>query len=286
MAAPRRLPGLGLEQVQELFLRAITWPTGVGDFLAAADQETRRRFEHVFDESAAFGRVARLDVYANAYFYRLLSALGEMFPRLRYLAGDASFHNLVTDYLLACPPKSPDLRREGEHLEGFLEQHELGRRLPLLVDVACVEAQLNRALDCPDEDEAMSRDELARLPLEAWPGLRFGLSLSTRRLALSWNVPAVFECCDRGEREAALEFSTRRGELAALVGRRGHAVYVRRLAPVENQALAAFERGLCFEAVCSELAVGHPGLEAARVVGYLRRWLDDGALGRVLAADT
>ena len=53
--------------------------------------ELRRAFAETFVGSAGFDGVSRLEVYADAYFYRLLAALGEVFPRLRFLAGPPSF---------------------------------------------------------------------------------------------------------------------------------------------------------------------------------------------------
>jgi Putative DNA-binding domain len=273
-----------LEQIQRLFFRAITWPTGTRDFLAAADDETRAAFEVVFADTASFARVARVDVYADAYFYRLLSALGEMYPRLRRLVGDVPFHNLITDYLLACPSTAPDLRRAGDRLPAFLIEHEIGRRLPMLRDVAELESALNYALDCPD-GERLIESELASLPAERWPRLGFSLSQPARRMVVGWDLPCVFECCDRGETAAALALGAEPSPAALLVNRRGYSVYFRKLGRLESEAIAAFERGACFETVCSELARDNPELGPAEMVAVLRRWLAEGVIGRIVPND-
>jgi hypothetical protein len=272
-----------LEQIQRLFFRAMTWPTGVRDFLAQADAETRARFEGVFAETASFDRVARVDVYADAYFYRLLDALAEMFPRLRRLAGDTAFHNLITDYLLACPSTAPDLRRTGDRLPVFLADHPLAAEMPFLSHVAAVEAALNHALDCPD-GALLSESELAGVPPQQWPELRFALSGPTRLLDAPFDVARVLEQCDEGARAAALESARTPLPQALLVGRRGHAVYFRRLDPNESEALGAFERGLSFGAVCELVEPSNLETAAAGIVARLRRWLADGVL-RQLARD-
>jgi hypothetical protein len=267
-----------LEEIQRLFFSAITWPTGVREFLEQADTATRARFERIFAETPGFDRIARVDVYADAYFYRLLDALGEMFPRTRVLAGDTAFHNLITDYLLACPSTTPDLRRAGERLPAFAGRHPLASDMPFLSQVALVEAALNHALDCPD-DELLSESDLAGVPPEEWPSLRFTFATPTRRIEVPFDLVQVLEQCDAGARDAALECASTPGAQALLVGRRGHAVYFRRLEPLENEALSAFEQGLCFGDVCELLAQRQP--EAGAIVAQLRGWLAAGVFRKV-----
>lgn len=264
-----------LAQIQRLFFRAITWPTGVRDFLEQADAETRAQFELTFAETRSFDRIARVDVYANAYFYRLLDALGEMFPRLRRLAGDAAFHDLITDYLIACPSTAPDLRRAGDRLAAFLREHALGRDMPFLPHVAVVESALNHALDCPD-DVRLTESDLARVPPADWLSLSFAFSSATRRLEAPFDVVGVLEQCDGGARDAAIESASKPAPQALLVGRRGYAVYFRRLEPLESEVLGAFEQGLSFGAVSELLAQRDAEMSPAGIVAQLRRWLADG----------
>lgn len=276
--------GLSLEQVQRLMFRAITWPTGVRGFLASADAATREAFEHVFEGTKDFGRAERVDVYADAYFYRLLSALRDMFPRLAQLTGDVAFHNLVTDYVLAVSSTSPDLRRAGDELPTFLRSHELARRAPFVGDVAELELRLNHALDCPD-DARLTERELANIPADSWPGLRFRFSTATSRLSLGWDVIRIFEACDRGERAETLELAVQPEAHAVLVGRRGHGVYFRALGDLENRALSALEQGDTLARACETLAAAGVPCVPSDVVQLLRRWLADEVIESILPND-
>jgi hypothetical protein len=286
--SPGRVPELGsrsatedasrLEQTQRLFWGAITWPQGVRDFLARADASTQREFAHVFASSEAFGRIERLDVYADAYFYRLLSALGEVFPRLAYLAGRVQFHNLVTDFVLECPSVAPDLRRLGDRLPEFVRHHALSANAPLLADLASLEWALGWSLDCPERGR-IGRAELEAVPIESWPGLCFALALPSRRIETHWDLVAIAGLCDGAEREAALAFAAEASSHSVLVGRRGYGVYFRRLDPGEARALDGFQAGASFEGVCADLALHEPSFQPSDMVGYLRRWLDDGVIG-------
>jgi hypothetical protein len=269
-----------LDEEQALFWRAITWPSGVADFLAHADGDVRSRFTQTFLEGPNFSRVQRLDVYANAYFYRLCGALREMFPRLLALAGEARFHNLITDYLLAWPPTEPDLRRAGDRLPEFLRAHALSAELPMASDVAHVEHALDRALDAPD-DPGVGRQTLARIAPEAWPALTFTLARSVRLVASAWDFSELARRLDGGEHAAARLLPCEPTPACFLIGRRVHTPYARRLDALENVALCAVARGASFAAVCEALEQESPAFKAEHVVAYLGRWLDDGVIGKL-----
>lgn len=274
---------LSLGETQELFFCAITWPTGVRDFLQSSGESTRLTFERVLLGSPGFDRVSRLEVYADAYFYRLLAALGEVFPRLALLIGPVEFHNLITDYVLACPSTSPDLRRLGLRLPEFLREASLAQRWPLLYEVALFERALDRALDCPD-GALVSEQDLARIPVEYWPELRFTFAPATQRLALRWELPRVEQLCRSGQAALALELPPGQEPRGLWIGRRGHVPYYHCPDAAEDAALSQLWQGATLGDACAEGERAVPGLEPAQLVVALRRWLADGMLAGVSAA--
>ena len=76
---------------------------------------------------AKLSAVDRLDVYANMYFFRMLDVLRDDYAKVVAVVGDDAFHNLVTDYLVACRPAHPSLREVGARLPGFLARHPSSR---------------------------------------------------------------------------------------------------------------------------------------------------------------
>lgn len=243
-----------LEAQQRLFFAALAWPTGVSDFAASRDGAGRRELEQSFEAAPGTGALARLDLYANAYFHRQLDALRDTFPRLARLAGDVAFHDLVTDYVLECPSDDPDLHRRGERLPAFVRAHALGRENPPLGDVAELELGVAQALDAPDA-EPLARADLARCAASDWPGLELSL------------VPSV-RLVGRDERW--------------LVFRRGHRVDWRALEPDEALALSTVSQGVRFEALCER--IGARGVGPGAILAWLERWLEDGLLRRPPAA--
>ncbi len=131
-----------LRRTQELFWRLVSAPEGVAQ--GAADL---RRADLLEAEDLAFlvprderlSPVERLDIYADMYFYRLRDCLAEDFPRLASWVGDAHFHNLATDYVLAHPPSHFSLRELGRALPEFLADHALAEEFPVLAELAQLE---------------------------------------------------------------------------------------------------------------------------------------------------
>ena len=102
-------PGPTLRRSQELFWRLITAPEGVHAGVEALSREgvmNRGELDDLFQggrtgEGAGLPAADRLDIYANMYFYRLLDALKEDYPRVQQALGEQRFHNRITDYLVA-----------------------------------------------------------------------------------------------------------------------------------------------------------------------------------------
>jgi uncharacterized protein (UPF0276 family) len=295
---PKPTTPVSIERAQRLFFQALTWPSGVRSFAEAGGEETRRALESTFTSDPRLDAVARLDIYANAYFYRLLGALRELFPRLAYLAGDDAFHDFVTDYLLEFPSTSPDLRRLGDRVPELVRTHPLGRDRPLLAEVAELERALAHALDAPDaaiaiEDGAalkrelpdpsparrgqpLTRAALLALAPEAWPSLLLALAPHAELGRAQHDLELAAELCALGRRECALALQSQGPPWSYLVGRRAHRVYFRRVDGIEEAALERVAGCTRFAAVCEDAS--RHGATAAQISELLMRWVDDGVL--------
>src|SRR5207244_2774521 len=62
----------------------------------------------------------RVHVYAGMYFWRLVDALREDFPKLATVLGDGGFADLVRGYIRAHPSTAPSIRHLGRALPDFL----------------------------------------------------------------------------------------------------------------------------------------------------------------------
>jgi hypothetical protein len=268
-----------LRATQELFWRVIAWPTGVEDFLAHADEATRRAFADTFASSEGFDRVARMNVYANAYFWRLHEVIVDQLELTAWLAGGPRFHDFVTDYVLQHPSRDADVGRFAAGLPEALRQHALQRAIPGIADVAAVEWAIVSAIDGPDDD-VLHADALAAIAPERWPALRLHAVRTASLHACRLDFAALHRAREAGEAPPDPPASH---DHAILVWRTPDLdVHYRSVAPPEARALHALLDAGTFGELC-EAAAGPRADEAspAAVVAWLRRWLHDGLVAHV-----
>jgi len=268
---------MSLAEVQQRLWRLITWPEGVQAALrheatGAAPLET------LIESDERLAAADRLDVYANAYFYRIHDVLVEDFPTLAQALGEDSFHDLVTSYLAVHPPRRPSLRWIGERLAGFLSDHPAAssfrEAFPFAADLAAYEWANESVFDAADS-EAARREDLAAVPGDAWGDLPIRLRPSVRIL----RIGAPVQRLRKAQREERRLPRVEAEPTVLCLWRRDGRVVHRELEAPEARALEAAEPGVEFGALC---------LEAAREVGdheapalaarWLARWADDGLI--------
>jgi hypothetical protein len=221
-------------------------------------------------DGPVFPAARRLTVYHDAYRLRLVEALGEDFPLLRALLGEAGFQRLAQRYLAACPSRSHTLRDLGRGLAGFL-----GRR-PALRATAAFEWALLDAFDAADVPTLTAAD-LAAVPPQRFAHLRFALAPGVQVLRLRWNVPQAWSAWQGGA--AATPPARLPAPLDCLIWRREQRVYFRTLPADEALAFGALRRGRNFGSLCNALArAGDADAAPARAAQLLATWLAEDLL--------
>jgi hypothetical protein len=269
-----------LAETQRRIGRLLAAPDGVRAALADEGDADGASLTALLRGDERCAAVARLEVYANAYFERVHDALAEDYGALAAALGPAWFHDLVTAYLLAHPPAHPSLRFAGSQLARFLDAGPAAapfrRRFPFAADLARLEWALADAFDAADA-EPLGRGALAAIPLADWEALALALHPSVQVLRLDWPVHALRESFDAG-RAAPLPPPTR-AETAVLVWRRDERVFFRTAEPAEAELLGAVRAGARFGALCERAAraVGEAAAPA-RAAGWLAAWVGAGLL--------
>lgn len=263
-----------LAQQQDLFRRLITAPEGIASTLDGLDAPTRAAADALVRGDDRMSAAERLDVYANMYFFRLLDVLKDDYPALFAVLGETSFHNLVTDYLMAHPPTHFSLRYAGEHVASFLTTHPLSADYSYAADLARLEWSMHEAFDAADA-EPIQAERLAAVDPERWADLRFTMTSSLQLLDLSWRVAPIAVAVKNGD-----EIPAASSEPVNLrVWRQEWKVWQREIAASEAALLRAFMGGSSFGGACELLATEFPSEDpAAAAVSLLRVWLADGLL--------
>lgn len=243
----------GLRELQARFYRLVTAPVDVARALDAQGLRPAD-VEAMIAGDEHLSAVARLDVYAQMYFFRILDVLRDAYPRLLEAIGDDAFHDLATDYLVACPPAHFSLSRAGDRLPGFLASHPPGTPRPQLAALARLERAYVELFDGPDV-EALTVDDLRALAPE---------QVADQSLLL---VPCHAQLED------------------VLVWRSDVTVMHRALAGREQEWLRLVAAGDCtIGRLCEAAAQGREVTEAAHeVFAAVCRWAADGLLARPLS---
>jgi hypothetical protein len=268
-----------LARTQRLLRRLITAPSGVRAALKASGDPEGRALAAVLQGDARLDAESRLDVYAYAYFHRILDCLKEDYAALHAAMGEELFHDLITEYLVVYPPTRFSLRFAGEHLPAFLASRPEGSQccvaLPWGADLAALEWALVEVFDAADAP-VLAREELAAVPPEAWVNLRFAFTPALRVLHLEWPVQRIREAFDA---EGGTAPSIDPAPVSLLVWRRDERVFYRSMEAIEDEAIEVLRGGGAFGALCERIARNVGEAEApARTLALLNGWIADGLL--------
>jgi hypothetical protein len=266
-----------LKWVESLLYRLITAPSGVAEGLAQEKSLARGGLAQVIAGDDRLSAEARVDIYANMYFYRILDVLKEDFPATLAVLGAARFHNLVTGYLIEYPPAHFSISHAGNHLADFLRDHPLRDEFPFLADLARLERALIDVFHAADA-APLDAEQMRAIAPEDWPSLKLALHPANQILELEWNGAAILKAVEQGEEPSPPV----RNATSLLVWRNRHRVYYRAIDSVERDALDAIAKGTTFAEICemiaSGLAKGDEGDPASAINQRLETWLRDGLL--------
>ena len=211
---------------------------------------------------------ARMGIYRAMYWYRLVQALFDTFPRVATLLGEKTFTEVSCRYIHAHPSEDPILERFGRHLAEFLRGEEVGAAV---ADIA--ELEWTRLVSFLSEDTrpwslaAAAADLRDAVRLRPVPSLRL-VSVPSATLEL-WDRRGADETLTppRGLRAVALDVQV------LCVWRRGFAVHQVAVQRDEAIALGHLLRGESFGVLCEAFAsAAEPEKRAASVVA---KWFDD-----------
>jgi hypothetical protein len=218
-------------------------------------------------------------VYRNAYWARLVEALGNDLPGLKGLMGDEAFDKMARAYIARHPSQHPSIRWVGRHLAEFLASEAPYRDEPWLADMARFDWALAFAFDAADAPAAGLAD-LIGVPPEFWGNIRlaFHPTLDAFRVATPVDEarPHLLENAD-----IQLD-RTARCERAIMAWRIQHEVKFRAIDLLEFSAMQAMRGGATFGDLC-ELVAGEVGPETApvRAAQILQGWLEWGIVATV-----
>lgn len=278
---------MSLRELQNELSGWVRAPQGVAAAIAEEDDAAGRmqsesalhRLEGLIRSDESLDATRRLEIYANAYFSRILAVLRADYPALVALIGDAAFNDLVTSYLLVEPSRSPSLRYAGLRLSDFISNHEaasgIRERWPWAGDLAAFEWARIDVFDAVD-GSALTREAVASIAPSNFGSLFLCLGPWVLLRAFEYPVERLWRA---GIHEGGLVKDGLTGEARMVIWRRDEKVLHRSMDRHEEAALALLSLGSRFDELCEWAAVEIGEDEApARAAAWLAQWLSDGLL--------
>lgn len=141
-------------------------------------------------EAAAVPVATATAIYRNNVNGKLTEALGDLYPVVRRLVGDAFFAHATRQFARRHPPRSPVLAEYGAGLPAFLDRFAPAAQVPYLGDVARLELARHQALTAPDALPLEPR-AMKTIPPQRLGDVRLRLHPSCRLLRSPYPVEAI-----------------------------------------------------------------------------------------------
>lgn len=222
----------------------------------------------------------QLSVYTHAYRARLIEVLANDYPAMRVAVGDKYFKQLGDQYIQSHPSHYFNLRDFGQHLPGFvanwLKLHPGYSDMLWLVELALFEWTLGEAFDAANPT-LLTEQDIATIPPQSWPELKFTVHPSVYRLDLEWNIPEVWQALTANQPIPAKTLHATAGPW--LVWREQLVTRFRSMQSDECYALDKVREGANFVDVCEVLGtLMNEEKVPMRAAGLLKGWIRQGVI--------
>ena len=266
-----------LGRLQRWLQEVVVHPGSTGDALAAPRARALvapRRVAEVILPSASLRPEERLAVYHDMYILRMEEALESDYPALKHVLGAEGFRALVTGYVEAHPSRSYSLNFLGRDLPDYVRDAPGLRRRAFLHDLARLELAVAEVFDAPEEG-ALSADEIAAVPVEAWEKARLVPIAALRLLAFGYPVNAYLQSVREEQHDHP---PVRRRDTWVAIYRRGYTVRREELTRAEYALLGDIAAGKTLGVAIARALRRHHGRRPteAQLFGWFRGWVTAG----------
>lgn len=268
-----------LDKLQQWMQAVITHPAGADAGLSTPEAQSQiatspSDVEQIIEPSRRQSSIERLEVYANAYYARLIECLQAEFPVFRQTVGDDLFAEFAVDYLRRYPSQSYTLGELGARFVRFLTEtrpvpQDAADWSDFLIDLARLERTLSEVFDGPgcETKPPLGLAEILAIDPKLWPQVRLTPAPCLRLLALRFPLNDYYTVIKSGN-EAPLPQAA---ESWIAITRRDYVVRRYGLSRPQFILLTELERGQTVgEAIVAAAAV-YPG-EIDQLDVDLRDW--------------
>eukprot|EP00435_Cladocopium_sp_Y103_P078492 s1_g2231.t1 len=217
-----------------------------------------------------------MDVYRNNIYASLIDGLERAFPVVLQLVGKEFFRAMAREFLRDHMPERGTLIGFGDGLPEFLDRFPPVASLPYLSDVARFELMWLRSYHAAD-DRPVTPQELASVPAEEMPDMRFELHSSLEMLQLRFPVLSLWQAHQPGQEPASFGLS-QEAELV-LVLRTNRTVAAHRIDEGALAFIGALKDGQSFGAAATAAADTQSDFELHQILHLL---VSGGGIARLI----
>ena len=241
-----------LASIQAWMQSVIMNPLGVVDGIDSADARAHidvspADVETVVERSSHQSSVERLEIYARAYYARLLECLQTEYPITVKLLGTEVFDEFGAEYLRRYPSRSYTLNHLGRDFPKFLAEtrptstDEDNSWLDFLVDLAKLEWCFSVVFDGPgaENEPLLAFDRIQGISAERWADARLAPVPCLQILKLDFPVQVYY----RAIRDGVDAVPPAREPTWLAISRRNFVVRHYPLTPCEAEILGAILSG-------------------------------------------
>lgn len=229
----------------------------------------------------------QLSIYTHAYTARLKEVLANDYPAILMAIGEDDFEQLTHNYIKVHPSHFFSLRDFGssfpEYLSELIHQQQQSeiqwQEKPWLYELALFEWTLGEAFNAADAN-LFKEEDMASIPPEAWPELKFTLHPSVYRLDLKWNISEMWQILTNDNPEEVNAISDTASPW--LIWRQQLVTRFRSMQTDEQIALDKLSEGANFNEICEALCgVMSEENVPMRAATLLKDWINNGLISEV-----
>ncbi len=216
----------------------------------------------------------RLATYFNAYRVRLVDSLGINYPLVKAMLGETRFEGLAIDYLHRHPSDNASVRWFGDQFSSYLATASGPENFELLSELAVFEWSRLAVFDEQHADNLICLQDMAQLPAEKWPQLRFTFKPAIRIVDFNYDIPRLVAAIESNQPKP--ELVKRPHPTGWLVWRQQLDMHWRSLPADESWALQKAMQGKDFSVICDGLIEWiETDQIALRAAGLVKQWIHD-----------
>lgn len=272
-----------LDCVQRWMQAVITHPGGAAAGMASAEAQSRIALQQgdlprFIPRTETQSSLERLEIYAQAFYSRLLECLREEYPAVRQALGPELFDQFALEYLQSYPSRSYTLGQLGKDFPKYLAESRPRAKADalraahwsdFLIDLAQLERSISEVFDGPglEESPGLEPERLLAIPAERWPDARLAPAPCLRLLAFRFPVNDYYSEFRRQKKPAIPQ----PGRSFVAISRRDYVVRRHPLTEMQYRLLEALAAGNPLSVAISRAAEGAPR-ESETLGSQLRGW--------------